>query len=208
MPSIRVAVLASGGGTDLQSIIDASEANEINAEVVLVVTNNPGAYCLERADKHGIDGVAIDHRKKKREEHERMMADAIDPYEPDLIVLAGYIRMLTPWFIDHYRNRMINIHPALLPLFGGPGMHGTKVHAAVLESGMKVSGCTVHFVDEDVDGGPIIVQKAVPVLEGDTPDTLQARVLSEEHVLLPRAVQLFAEGRLRIDGKRCEIEPR
>lgn len=207
MTRIRVAVLASGSGTDLQSIIDASERGEIDADVVVVISNNPGAYALERAKRHDIDAHCVDHRGLSRRDHEDRIAEIIDSYDVDLIVLAGYLRMLTPHFIEKYRGKIINIHPALLPLFGGPGMHGLKVHEAVLRSGMKVSGCTVHFVDERIDGGPIILQRCVPIMEDDTPETLQKRVLEEEHKALPLAVHLFAHGRLRIDGDRVRVLP-
>ena len=204
MAGIRIAVMASGSGTDLQSVIDACEDGRIDGSVVVVISDNKDAFALERARRHGIPAHYVP-RKKDRKEHEMAIAEIIDSYRVDLIVLAGYIRMLTPWFVEKYRGRIINIHPALLPLFGGPGMYGMKVHEAVLESGMKVSGCTVHFVDENVDGGPIILQRCVPVLEDDTPETLRERVLEEEHRALPEAVSLFAQGRLVIEGKRVRI---
>ena len=200
-------VLASGRGTDLQSILDAIDSGYIeNARVTAVVSNNKDAYALKRAEKHGAKAIYIDHRGKSREEHEREIIKAIDPLKPDLIVLAGYMRALTPYFIEHYRWRIINIHPALLPLFGGKGYYGERVHKAVLESGMKVSGCTVHFVTEDVDGGPIILQRCVPVKDDDTVETLASRVLEEEHRCLPEAVKLFLEGRLKVEGRGVIIE--
>lgn len=205
MKKIRVAVLVSGGGTNLQSIIDASENGRVNAEVVLVISNIENAYALERARKHGIDAVFISDEKKKRRAHEEEMAEVIDRYNVDLIVLAGYLKMFTPFFIRRYYGKMINIHPALLPLFGGEGMYGLKVHQAALDCGVKVSGCSVHFVDESIDGGPIIVQKAVKIEEDDTAETLAERILKEEHILLPKAIQLFAEGRLKIEGRRVRI---
>jgi phosphoribosylglycinamide formyltransferase-1 len=204
---LRVGVLISGRGTDLQSIIDASEAGEINAEVVVVISNDPNAYGLERAKKHNIPAIAISHRGLKREEHERKIAEVLHKYNVELIVLAGYIRVLTAWFINEFRNKIINIHPALLPLFGGMGMWGERVHRAVLESGMKVSGCTVHVVTEVPDGGPIIAQRAVPVEEDDTEETLAARVLREEHKLLPYVVGLFADNRVKIEEKNARILP-
>ncbi len=205
MKRIRVVVLVSGGGTNLQSIIDASENGRINAEVVLVISNIENAYALERARKHGIDAMFISDKKKKRRAHEEEMAEVIDRYNVDLIVLAGYLKMFTPFFIRRYHGKIINIHPALLPLFGGEGMYGQKVHKAALDLGVKVSGCSVHFVDESIDGGPIIAQKAVKIEEDDTPETLAERILKEEHILLPKAIQLFAEGRLRIEGRRVRI---
>jgi len=205
---IKLAVLASGGGTDLQSVIDASEKNEIDAKVVVVVSDRENAFALERAKKHGIDAYFVDSKNKTREEHEKKVSEIIDKYNVDLIVLAGYLRMLTPYFISKYRNKIINIHPALLPFFSGKGMYGEKVHKAVLDSGMKISGCSVHFVDESIDGGPIIIQKAVEVKEYDTVKTLASRVLEEEHKILPEAVQLFAEKRLKIEGKKVRILPK
>lgn len=198
-----IAVLASGRGTDLQSILDAIESGYIrNADIRVVISNNRDAYALERARKHGAEAIYIDHRGKNREDFERELVDALKPFKPDLIVLAGFLRSLTPYFINHYRWKIINIHPALLPLFGGKGFYGDKVHKAVLKSGMKVSGCTVHFVAEDVDGGPIILQRCVPVKDDDTVETLAERVLKEEHKCLPEAVKLFVEGKITVkDGK-------
>jgi len=201
-----IIVLASGSGTDLQSILDAIESGYIeNAKVRAVVSNNRDAYALERAKKHGADAIYIDHRGKSRKEHEQEIMDAIEPYSPDLIVLAGWMRALTQHFIERYRGRIMNIHPALLPCFGGKGMYGEHVHRAVLESGARFSGCTVRFVTPDVDAGPIIVQRCVPVLDGDTVDTLKARVLEEEHKAYPEAIRLFAEGRLKVVGNRVVI---
>ncbi len=202
---IKLAVLASGRGTDLQSVIDASEKNEIDAKVVVVISDRENAFALERAKKHGIDACFVNPENKNREEHEKEVSEIIDKYNVDLIVLAGYLRMLTPYFISNYRNRIINIHPALLPFFGGKGMYGEKVHKAVLDSGMKITGCSVHFVDESIDGGPIIIQKAVEVKDDDTVETLASRVLEEEHKILPEAIQLFAEKRLKIEGKKVRV---
>jgi phosphoribosylglycinamide formyltransferase-1 len=205
---IKLAVLASGRGTDLQSIIDASEKNEIDAKVVVVISDRGNAFALERAKKRNIDAYFVSPENKEREEHEKEISEILDRYNVDLIVLAGYLRMLTSYFIKKYRNKIMNIHPALLPFFGGKGMYGEKVHKAVLDSGMKISGCSVHFVDESVDGGPIIIQKAVEVKEGDTVETLASRVLEEEHKILPEAVQLFAKKRLRIEGKKVRVLPK
>ncbi|MCG2719108.1 MAG: phosphoribosylglycinamide formyltransferase, partial [Nanoarchaeota archaeon] len=177
---IKLAVLASGGGTDLQSVIDASEKNEIDAKVVVVISDRENAFALERAKKHGIDAYLVSPKNKTREEHEKEVSEIIDKYNVDLIVLAGYLRMFSPYFIKKYRNKIINIHPALLPFFGGKGMYGEKVHKAVLDSGMKISGCSVHFVDESIDGGSIIIQRAVDVKDDDTVETLASRVLEEE----------------------------
>jgi len=205
MRRIRIGVLASGGGTNLQAIVDACERGEIDGEVVVVITNLPNAYALERARKHGIEAFCFPHKGLTREQHEADIIECLEQHKVDLVCLAGYLRMLTPLFIDKYAGRLMNTHPALLPSFGGPGMHGLRVHEAVLNYGCKVSGCTIHFVTREVDGGPIILQKAVPVLEDDTPETLQERVLKEEHKLYPRAIQLFAQGKLKIEGRRVRI---
>ncbi|MCK5038928.1 MAG: phosphoribosylglycinamide formyltransferase [Thermoplasmata archaeon] len=197
--TFNICVLASGGGTDLQSILDACESGQIKGRVKLVIANNKNAFALDRGKKYGAEGIFIDHRGITREEHEIMLAEEIDNNNIDLIVLAGYLRMFTPFFVQRYMWKIINIHPALLPDFGGPGFHGMKVHKAVLESGNKVSGCSVHFVMEEVDGGPVISMQEVPVLKDDNPETLQARVLEKEHELLPLVVQWFSEGKILVD---------
>jgi len=204
---LRIAVLASGGGTDLQSILDAIESGQIDGRVILVLSNNPDAQALERGKKHGAESVFVDHRGKEREEHERELANEIDKHEIDLIVLAGYIRMLTFYFCNKYKFKIINIHPALLPRHGGKGSFGMNVHQAVIDADENESGCSVHFVTEEVDGGPIIAQKIVKVQPGDTPESLQARVLEEEHKLLPLVVQWFAEGRVSVRDDKVSIDP-
>ncbi len=191
-------MLASGSGTDLQSILDGCKDGRIDGEVVLVISNNRDAFALERGKKHGAKVLFIDHRGKDREEHEREIAAEIDKRDIGLIVLAGYMRMFTSYFVDKYKFKIINIHPALLPKYGGKGMHGMKVHRAVLNAGEKKSGCSVHFVTEEIDGGPIIGQMTEQVLADDTPETLQERVLELEHILLPMVVQWFAEGRVSV----------
>ncbi len=205
MRRIRIGVLASGGGTNLQAIIDACERGEIDGDVVVVISNVEDAYALERARKHDIQAFAFPHEGMSREEHEKDIIECLDQHKVDLVILAGYLRMLTPLMFSKYGGRMMNTHPALLPSFGGKGMHGLNVHKTVIDLGCKVSGCTIHFVTEDVDGGQIILQKAVPVHEDDTPEALQERVLKEEHKLLPRAIQLFAQGKLKIEGRRCRV---
>lgn len=205
MRRIRIGVLASGGGTNLQAIIDSCERGEIDGDVVVVISNVPEAYALERARKHRIDAFAFPHKGMTREAHEADIIACLEQHQVDLVVLAGYLRMLTPALTAKYAGRLMNTHPALLPSFGGEGMHGLNVHQAVLDYGCKVSGCTIHFVTLDVDGGPIIAQKAVPVLENDTAETLQERVLKEEHKLLPRAIQLFAQGKLKLDGRKVRV---
>lgn len=204
---LKLGVLASGRGTNFQSLIDAQKRHFFNVEIVVLISNNSEAYALERARQNGIPAYVVPHRGKKREEHELEITALLEKHGVELIVLAGYMRTLTKGFIERWRNRIINIHPALLPLFGGKGYYGLKVHEAVLASGMKVSGCTVHFVTEEIDGGPIILQKCVEVQENDTPESLAARVLEKEHEILPLAVKLIAEGRVKIlDGKRVRIE--
>ena len=205
MRRIRIGVLASGGGTNLQAIIDACERGEIDGDVAVVISNVPEAYALERARKHRIDAFSFPHAGVSREQHEQDIIACLEQHQVDLVCLAGYLRMMTPLIIRKYAGRMMNTHPALLPAFGGKGMHGLYVHQAVLDYGCKVSGCTIHFVTEEVDGGQIILQKSVPVSEDDTPETLQERVLKEEHKLFPRAIQLFAQGKLKIEGRRCMV---
>ncbi len=205
MRRIRIGVLASGSGTNLQAIIDSCERGEIDGDVVVVISNVPEAYALERARKHGIDAFAFPNKGLTREAHEADIVSCLEQHQADLVVLAGYLRMLTPLLINKYVGRLMNTHPALLPSFGGKGMHGLNVHQAVLDYGCKVSGCTIHFVTPDVDGGPIIAQKSVPVLEADTAETLQERILKEEHRLLPRAIQLFAQGKLKMEGRKVHV---
>ncbi|UCC68283.1 MAG: phosphoribosylglycinamide formyltransferase [Armatimonadota bacterium] len=207
---LRVGVLASGGGTNLQAIMDNCAAGRINAEVVVVISDvECGA--LERTRKAGIPAEHIDRRDKKRyptrEAFDRAVLERLRAQDAELVCLAGYLRVMTPELVDAYAGRMMNIHPALLPSFGGQGMWGHHVHQAVLDYGCKVSGCTVHFVWLETDGGPVILQSAVPVEEGDTPDTLAARILPHEHELYSQAIQLFAEGRLKIEGRRVHILP-
>jgi len=193
---LRIAVLASGGGTDLQSILDACEAGQIDGKVIVVISNNSDAYALERAREFGAKAIHIDHRGKSREEHEREIVHELTLHGIDLIVLAGWLRVFTPYFIEKYKNKIINIHPALLPKYGGKGMHGLKVHKAVLDSDERESGCSVHFVTEDVDEGPVIARMMVPVKPDDTVQSLQERVLAAEHLLLPMVVQWFAQGKV------------
>ncbi len=203
---IRIGVLVSGGGTNLQAIIDATKKGEINGEVVLVISSKRDAYSLERARKHGIEGIYIGRRDfSDNDAFSKAMADELEKRGVMLVCLAGFLKKLSPNFVKMFKDRIMNIHPALLPLFGGEGLYGHYVHEAVLKSGVKVSGCTVHFVDEEYDKGPIILQQDVPVIEGDTPESLAARILKEEHKIYPKAIRLFAEGRLKIEGRRVRI---
>ena len=190
----------SGGGTNLQAIIDAIDNGTItNAQIVRVISNNKGVYALERAQKHNIDAMAISPKDyETRELFNEALLAAIDEVEPDLVVLAGFLVVIPEKMIQKYRNRIINIHPSLIPSFCGTGYYGLKVHEAALERGVKVTGATVHFVDEGTDTGPIILQKAVEVLPGDTPKVLQQRVMEEaEWKILPQAINLISNGELK-----------
>ncbi|RLF38874.1 MAG: phosphoribosylglycinamide formyltransferase [Thermoplasmata archaeon] len=202
MKKLRVGVLASGRGTDLQSIIDASEKGMIDAEVVVVISDNKNAFALERAKKHGIPSRFIDPKDKTRREHEEIIDSILREYKVDLVVGAGYMRILSPWFVKKWYGRLINIHPALLPSF-----KGTDGQGDALRYGVKITGCTTHFMDEEMDHGPIILQAAVKVLPGDTRDSLAERILKVEHQILPRTIQLIAEGRVKIKDRIVEILP-
>jgi len=197
---LRVGVLASGGGTNLQAIIDACEGGLIHAEVAVVVSDNERAYALSRARTHGIAAHFVDASDK--EEHERRIDELFRDAGVELAVGAGYMRILSPWFIRRWYGRLINIHPALLPSFKGLDGQGQA-----LAYGVKLTGCTTHFMDEETDHGPIILQAAVRVKEGDTRDTLAERILKVEHQILPRRIDLFEKKRLVIEGRRVKILP-
>ena len=207
---LDVVVLVSGGGTNLQAIIDAVESGSItNTRITGVISNNKNAYALLRARDHGIANRCISPKDyASREEFNEKFIEAVDEWKPDLIVLAGFLVVIPPAMISKYRNRIINIHPSLIPSFCGTGFYGLKVHEAALSRGVKVVGATVHFVDEGTDTGPIILQKAVEVQPGDTPKALQQRVMEEaEWVILPQAIDLIANGKIRVaDGKVMEIQ--
>jgi phosphoribosylglycinamide formyltransferase 1 len=224
---IRVAVLVSGGGTNLQALIDSlrvgkSESRGLTdskvyrlpgsraeAAIVLVVSNNPNAYALVRAQKAGIETLVLSGKKyRTRSDYAKALVGELKKREVDLVCLAGFMMILDPYFIRHFKNKILNVHPALLPAFGGKGMYGHYVHEAVLKSGAKFSGCTVHFVDEKCDTGPIIMQRTVPVLDNDTPESLAKRILKFEHRVYPEAVKLIAGGGLKIEGKRVRIKKR
>lgn len=202
---LRVLVCVSGGGTNLQAIIDAKEAGKLaNTELVRVISNKKGAHALERARKAGIEGTCVSPKDfPDREAFHRAFLTAVEEAAPDLIVLAGFLVVLPSEMISRYRNRIINIHPSLIPSFCGTGYYGLKVHEAALSRGVKITGATVHFVDEGTDTGPIILQKAVMVQESDTPEILQRRVMEEaEWVLLPKAIELIASGLVSVvDGR-------
>lgn len=197
-----IAVLVSGGGTNLQAIIDASERGEIPCQVALVVSNKEGAYGLVRAEKHGIPTEIVRHSDfPTREAFDARLVEVIRDSGAELVCLAGFMRVLTPVFVHAFPNRILNIHPALLPSF--PGTHAQK---QALEYGVRFSGCTVHFLDEGVDTGPIIVQAVVPVFEDDTEESLGARILAQEHRIYPMAIRLFFQGRLRLDGRHVRVD--
>ncbi len=200
---LRIGALASGGGTNLQAIIDRCLDNSIDAEVALVISNNPDAGALERARKAGIPFQCIDHRGfDSRESYDAALVKALQSAGVELVVLAGFMRLISSVLLDAYPGRIMNIHPALLPAF--PGLH---VQRKALEYGARFSGCTVHFVDKGVDTGPIIIQAVVPVLDNDTEQSLSERILRQEHRIYPQAIHLFAQGRLRVEGRRVLLDP-
>jgi phosphoribosylglycinamide formyltransferase-1 len=198
---LRVGVLASGGGTDLQSIIDASEKGMINAEVIVVISDNKDAFCLKRAEKHKIPCFFVDPEGLSREDHDKKVDEVLKKHDVGLVVGAGYMKILTKCFVKEWFGKLINIHPALLPSFKGANGQGDA-----LDYGVKISGCTTHFMDEHMDHGPIILQASVKVLPGDDRDKLAARILEVEHQILPRTVDLFEKGRLKIKGRKVEIK--
>ncbi len=194
---LRVVVMVSGGGTNLQAIIDAVKSGDItNTEIVAVISNNYDVYALERAKKAGIEDVVVSPKDYlDRQEFNKALLDKVNSYKPDLIVLAGFLVVIPEAMIDEYENKIINIHPSLIPSFCGTGYYGLKVHEAALERGVKLTGATVHYVDKGTDTGPIIMQKAVEVKEGDTPEILQRRVMEEaEWKLLPAAINKIANS--------------
>ena len=201
---LKLAVLVSGGGTNLQAIIDAISAGKItNACISVVISNNVNAYALERARAHGIEALCISPKDfESREAFNQAFLEKLNSYNVDLVVLAGFLVVLPEMMIKEYENRIVNIHPSLIPSFCGKGFYGLKVHEGVLARGVKVTGATVHFVDEGTDTGPIILQKAVEVKQGDTPEVLQHRVMEQaEWVILPKAIDLIANGKVSVkDG--------
>ena len=199
---VPIGVLISGSGTNLQSIIDAIEAKELDAKIQVVLSNRIDAYGLVRAKKHGIPVEVLDHKRfSNREAFDQAVVDILRAREVELVVLAGFMRLLSPVFVAAYSNRIMNIHPALLPAF--PGLH---VQKKAVEHGVRFSGCTVHFVNEECDEGPIIIQAVVPVFPQDTEESLASRILEQEHRIYPRAIQLYSEGRLRIEGRKVFVD--
>jgi len=197
---LRVGVLASGSGTDLQSIIDASEKNMINAEVTVVVSDKCDVFCLKRAEKHNIPCFFVDPKGLSKEEHDKKIDKILEEKKIDLVVGAGYMRIISKCFVKKWYGKLINIHPALLPSFKGVNGQGDA-----LDYGAKITGCTTHFMNEEMDSGPIILQAAVKVMPGDNRDKIAARILEAEHQILPRTVDLFEQGRLKIKGRKVEI---
>ena len=206
---LKLAVLVSGGGTNLQAIIDAISAGKItNACISVVISNNVNAYALERARAHGIEALCISPKDfESREAFNQAFLEKLNSYNVDLVVLAGFLVVLPEMMIKEYENRIVNIHPSLIPSFCGKGFYGLKVHEGVLARGVKVTGATVHFVDEGTDTGPIILQKAVEVKQGDTPEVLQRRVMEQaEWVILPKAIDLIANGKVSVVDGRVRID--
>jgi len=202
MKKLRIGVLVSGRGSNLQAIIDNIEKGSLSAELAVVISDQADAYALERARKHHIPGVHVSTKgyKGRRGEYDALLVKELQKHNVELVALAGFMRIITPTLLTAFPHRVLNIHPALLPSF--PGLH---VQKAALEHGVKFSGCTVHFVDEGMDTGPIIIQAVVPILDNDTEDTLSARILKQEHKIYSRAIQLYAEGRVRIEGRRVIV---
>jgi phosphoribosylglycinamide formyltransferase-1 len=202
MRQVPLGVLISGGGTNLQAIIDAIEAKRLDAQIRVVISNRESAHGLVRAKNHGIPTEVLDHRKfSSREAYDEALVAILRGRGVELVVLAGFMRLLSPVLVKAYPNRIMNIHPALLPAF--PGLHGQKQAA---DYGVRFAGCTVHFVNEECDHGPIIIQAAVPAYPDDTEESLSARILKQEHLIYPRAIQLYAEGRLRVEGRKVFVD--
>lgn len=198
----RLVILISGSGSNLQSFIDQCSDGRLNATISAVVCNRPGAYGLERARLAGIATEVVDHKNfASREDFDRALVDCIDGYQPDLVILAGFMRILTPVFVRHFHGRLLNIHPSLLPNY--PGLH---THQRALDAGDKQAGATVHFVTEELDGGPPIVQACVDIKEGDTADSLATRVILQEHKIYPLAARWFIEGRLALQGNTARLD--
>lgn len=207
---LRIGVMVSGGGTNLQAIIDAVAQRKVtNTEIAAVISNNKNAYALERAKKAGIEAVCISPKDfDSREEFNEKLIEKIDSLQLDLIVLAGCLVVLPEKLIKKYPNKIINIHPSLIPSFCGTGYYGLKVHEKALERGVKVTGATCHFVDAETDTGPIIFQQPVEIMEDDTPETLQRRVMEQaEWVILPKAIHAIANGRVTVEGNKVKVKP-
>ena len=201
----KIAVFASGGGTDFQSVIDANEAEKF-CEIAYLVASKPQIGAIARAEKHGIKTITFEKTKEDKASFYARVADTLKNAGVEYIVLAGWLLVVPSEFIQRFENRIINIHPSLIPSFCGEGFYGLRVHEAALERGVKLTGATVHFVEADVDGGAIIMQRAVAVEQDDTPESLQARILKEEHVMLPLCVKLLCEGKIVKEGRQVRVE--
>ena len=204
----RIAVLVSGGGTNLEALLKAQESGAIpHGEIVVVLSSAEGAYALERAKNHGIPGFAVPRKAMTQAEFETALEEKLTEYQADIIILAGFLSILSADFVSRWPERILNVHPSLIPSFCGKGFYGLKVHEAALSRGVKVTGATVHFVSPDCDGGPIILQRAIPIEEGDTPELLQRRVMEQaEWKILPQAVSLFCAGKLSVNGSIVTIK--
>lgn len=200
----KIAVLVSGGGTDLQSIIDAVENDYLSAKIEMVIGSKEGIYALERAENHNIDTFVVSKKEYGEKASDKILE--LTKGKVDLIVLAGFLSILDGKILKEFDNRILNIHPSLIPSFCGPGMYGLKVHEAVIKSGVRFSGCTVHFVNSEVDGGAILLQEIVPVYFDDDAETLQKRILEKEHIILPKAIKLLSENKIKIIKGRVKIE--
>lgn len=200
---INIGVLASTKASDLQGVIDAIKARKLDAKISVLISNKKDAYCLERAKKHNIKAVFIDGKGKEREDFDKEVSKVLEENNVELILLIGYMRYLSKWFVNKYRNKIMNIHPSLLPAFAG-GMD-LNVHEEILKHGCKVTGCTLHFVDEGADTGPIIAQKAIPVLEKDTADSLKEKVQKLEQECIIESIKKFADGKLKVKGRVVHV---
>ena len=200
---LNIGVLASTKATDLQAVIDAIQAKQLNSKISVVVSNKKDAYALERAKKHNIEAVFINSKDKEREDFDREVSDVLEKYDVDLILAIGYMRILSGWFVNKWKNKIMNIHPSLLPAFAG-GMD-KDVHAEVLKAGVKETGCTLHFVTEEVDSGPIIMQKKVDVAENETIESLKAKVQKAEQEVIVKALKLYDEGKMKVEGSKVVI---
>lgn len=202
MAGKRIVVLASGAGTNFQAIIDAVGAGKINGTIEALISDRKSCGALERARKNTIKAISLPRTDNNRESYFQELFAVVNDLHPDIIVMAGFMKILPDWFVTRFPMKIINTHPSLLPCFGGEGFYGHHVHEKVIESGAKISGCTAHFVIPDVDAGPIILQRTVPVEDTDTPDTLSEKVKEVEHVVLVEALSIILEGKFRISGKR------
>ncbi len=200
---LNIGVLASTKATDLQAVIDAIQAKQLNSKISVVVSNKGDAYALERAKKHNIEAVFINSKDKEREDFDREVNDVLEKYDVDLILAIGYMRILSGWFVNKWKNKIMNIHPSLLPAFAG-GMD-KDVHTEVLKAGVKETGCTLHFVTEEVDSGPIIMQKKVDVAENETIESLKAKVQKAEQEVIVKALKLYDEGKMKVEGSKVVI---